>query len=277
MFTVMESREILPGVWVFTSALYQTTSTIIVTSEVLLVVDPNWSPDEITRIVQMVAALREGRDLYLLFTHSDYDHILGYGAFDADHVIASLNFVNSDHKEQDIEDARNSDRINGFVRNYPLIYPEADCVIENDTQQLSLGGCMLTFYIAQGHTREGIFTVIEPFGLLLAGDYLSDVEFPLVQDIRAYQQTLGKVERILQHHRVRYLIPGHGTVADTTNAILQRRDEALQYLDHLEGVLQGASFPEEQYRLRYPTWQSLLEWHRENVERVSDAWQENTE
>ncbi len=31
-------------------------------------------------------------------------------------------------------------------------------------------------YNAPGHNDDGLFTIIEPFGLMLSGDYLCDVE-----------------------------------------------------------------------------------------------------
>ena len=78
-----------PAVTVFESALYRTTSAVIQTPDMVLLADPNWLPHEVAAIQQHVAAIRGSRPLYLLFTHSDYDHILGYKAFPDAQAIVS--------------------------------------------------------------------------------------------------------------------------------------------------------------------------------------------
>ncbi|MEZ4986246.1 MAG: MBL fold metallo-hydrolase [Saprospiraceae bacterium] len=69
------------GILVFESQLMRTTSTLIAGAGHLLLVDPNWLPDEVAFLSEQVARLRGDRPLYVLFTHSDYDHIIGYPAF----------------------------------------------------------------------------------------------------------------------------------------------------------------------------------------------------
>jgi glyoxylase-like metal-dependent hydrolase (beta-lactamase superfamily II) len=146
-------------------------------------------------------------------------------------------------------------------------------VIESDGQILKCGDISLTFYLAPGHTDQGIFVVFEPQNIWVAGDYLSDIEFPLVSgSLREYHNTMYKADQILQHHPIRYLIPGHGTVADSTANILLRRDHALQYLDDLEShITHGVAFPEDRYRERYPFWDGIRDWHRQNITHLSSV------
>jgi len=65
---------------IFKSALFQTNSTLFVSDKAILLVDPNWLPEEIKKIQEVISLYIEGRELYLLFTHSDYDHIIGAGS-----------------------------------------------------------------------------------------------------------------------------------------------------------------------------------------------------
>ena len=75
---------------VFQSALYQTTCTVVETKDFVLVVDPNWLPHEMEEeIEQHVTQIRGQRELYLLFTHGDFDHVIGYHAFPGAKVIRS--------------------------------------------------------------------------------------------------------------------------------------------------------------------------------------------
>ena len=62
----------------FESALFRTTTTLFYNEDLLLLVDPNWLPGEVAEIRHWVQQLRGTRALYLLFTHSDYDHIIAY-------------------------------------------------------------------------------------------------------------------------------------------------------------------------------------------------------
>jgi glyoxylase-like metal-dependent hydrolase (beta-lactamase superfamily II) len=104
-------------------------------------------------------------------------------------------------------------------------------VISEDKHKLAVGATELTFYLAPGHNRDGIFTVIEPLGILIAGDYLSDLEFPFVyHSFKDYIHTLNKVEPIYQNHSVRLMIPGHGTVCDNHDEVIKRKKESEQYL-----------------------------------------------
>ncbi|MEL6866224.1 MAG: MBL fold metallo-hydrolase, partial [Bacteroidota bacterium] len=69
-----------PLLCIFESALYRTTSTIIHTEDCILIVDPNWLPQEVAILQNYVEQLPQNLPQYLLFTHSDYDHIIAYHA-----------------------------------------------------------------------------------------------------------------------------------------------------------------------------------------------------
>jgi glyoxylase-like metal-dependent hydrolase (beta-lactamase superfamily II) len=264
----MQPITLVEGVWVFTSALYHTTSTVIRTSDAIIVVDPNWLPGEVRAIRAFVDNISGSQPCCLLFTHADYDHILGLGAFATNRVIASEAFATSNHKDTDVAEVIRSDLEHGFKRDYAIRYPEADFMISEDGQQLKIGDTTITGYLAPGHTAEGLFSVIEPHGVLIAGDYLSDVEFPLVQDLNAYRATLDKVDHILDQHDIRFMIPGHGSVAASAGDIQTRIDQAREYLQDLERTADGIPFPESTYSSRYAAWHELKDWHLENIQRL---------
>jgi hydroxyacylglutathione hydrolase len=81
------------NVTIFQSALFQTNSTVILTDDAVLVVDPAWLPDEVLAIQQYAESIRGRRSLFLVYTHSDYDHIIGHGAFRPDKVFATKAFA----------------------------------------------------------------------------------------------------------------------------------------------------------------------------------------
>ena len=75
---------------VFESALFRTTSTLIETDDLLLLVDPTWLPKEIEYLQLVVQRKRSAKPFFLLFTHSDYDHIIGYRAFPTAQILSLI-------------------------------------------------------------------------------------------------------------------------------------------------------------------------------------------
>ncbi len=228
-----------PQLTVFESALFRTTSTLIETNNLLLLVDPNWLPIEIENIQRVVKRKQGNKPLYLLFTHSDYDHIIGYRAFPNARVIASQAFVDNKDKASILQQINDWDDENYIKRNYPIHYPIVDIVIEEDGQQVQIGETTLTFYLAAGHNIDGIFTIIAPLGIWIAGDYLSNIEFPYIyHSSYAYEATLAKVQLILSKHTPKILVTGHGDVALSAQEILKRQAAAYDYITTLRRAIQ---------------------------------------
>jgi len=224
------------GVTVFRSALFLTVSAVVETDDLVLVVDPCWLPHEVREIRSYVDGCKGDRPLYLLFTHSDYDHIIGYGAFPEATVIASQAMRDRTLADQAaiVEQVHAFDDEYYITRDYPTAYPAIDLAYATDGEQLALGSTVLTFYQAPGHNPDGMFTVVEPIGLLIAGDYLSDVEFPYIyHDSRAYERTLSKLDRIMARHRIILLMTGHGHMTDDRKEMERRQREALAYIAEL--------------------------------------------
>lgn len=249
---------------VFQSVLYQTTSAVIKTKEALIVTDPNWLPNEIAEIKAYIESVIEDRKLYIIYTHSDYDHIIAAGAFPNATTIASEAFVNRINKEEVLEQIHQFDAQYYIERDYPIIYPQIDIVIKEDGQELELKDLTCSFYLSPGHTADGLFTVVEPFGILLAGDYLSNVEFPFIEDYEAYLATIQKVQTIIADKAVEVVVPGHGTMTNSRDEIQKRIDESLLYLNNLA----AGSINETELQKLYPFYKGLQEMHELNKKAV---------
>lgn len=223
---------------VFQSSLYQTTSTVVQTRDLILVVDPTWLPHEISEIREYVMRIKGERPIYLLFTHADFDHIIGYKAFPEAMTIGSIEMENHPEKESVIEQIEEFDSRYYVQRSYPIHFPKLDIVIKQEGESISIGETQLTFYSAPGHTPDGLFTVIDSLGLLIAGDYLSNVEFPYIyHSSLAYEETMNKVEGILKNHSIRLLVPGHGQVTDVALEIKTRMERSLDYIHELRDAV----------------------------------------
>jgi hydroxyacylglutathione hydrolase len=240
-----------PQVRVFQSALFQTNTTVVTTDDLVLVVDPNWLPLEIEEIKGFALAQSAGKKpIYLLFTHSDYDHIIGYHAFSdiAESVIASHNFVENIGKESILGQIRDFDDEYYIERNYPIEYPSVSHVIAHDGQILTIGTTKLTFFNAVGHNPDGIFTVVNG-QYWIAGDYLCGVEFPYIYHSSIdYETTLHKTDKILKDYDIQLLVSGHGAPTTDKVEILKRKKDAFEYIEAVrESIKDNLFFDFEAY------------------------------
>ena len=264
----MRHYKLQDNLIVFESALYRTTSTLLRAGGIQLLVDPNWLPEEVAFIRAEVE--RCGEPLYLLFTHSDYDHIIGYGAFSEATVLAGHRFVARPDRDSEVEKLRDWDDRHYIGRSYTLVYPKVDLIARGEGQPLRLGELEVLTWPAPGHTADGILTYVPAENLLLVGDYLSNLEFPFIyHSAEEYRRTLDRLEGIIRQYRPRLLVPGHGDVATTLEEMQHRLARDRRYLNDLE-ILAGRAGGEPRERdwpARYPFPRGLREEHTENVRR----------
>jgi hydroxyacylglutathione hydrolase len=256
-----------PNVTIFRSALYQLNSTVVCTEDAIIVVDPAYLPEEVAEIRRFVDTIRGKRQVSLIFTHSHYDHIVGYKAFDADKVFMSKKMAESTNKELAVEKVLEFDEQLYLQRSYPILYPEGTFFVFRDGVQYRQGNTKMTFYTAPGHSDDGIMIVIWQLGVLIAGDYLSNIEFPFIYDSsNEYIETLEKLTRIHDRNWFTRLIPGHGDPALTINDWLQRRIEGLAYIYALrESIATQVPFDEESLWTRYQFSRALRQEHIKNM------------
>ena len=223
------------GITVFESALYRTTCTVISLAQSVLIVDPNWLPDEIDFIADYVQQHYSGYAQYLIFTHSDYDHIIGYGKFPNAKVIASEKLTSNPRKQEILKQIEDFDNEYYITRNYPLAYPAGNYSILTDVQTLTIENTQLIFYLAPGHVTDGLFIIIPSKNCWIAGDYLSNIEIPFVDDnLKDYILTLTKAQSILdQYKEITILITGHGDLALSRSEIHTRIHNDIAYLQCL--------------------------------------------
>ncbi len=256
-----------PQVTIFQSALFQTNSTVVLTDDIVLVADPAWLPDEVASIRNYVESIRGKRALYLVFTHSDYDHIIGYKAFQPDKVFMSKAMADNPDWEKSVAQAQQFDQDYYIDRPYPIEYPQGDFFVYRDGVQFRHGNTKMTFYLAPGHTADSMMVVVWQLGLCLAGDYLCNVEFPFIYYSSVeYEKTLEKMPHIHDRNWFTRLVPGHGDPALTINEWLRRRTEGLAYIYALrESIATNVPFDEESLwcRFRYPLLQR--KYHLNNV------------
>lgn len=260
---------------VFTSCIWQTTTTVVQQGDQLFLFDPAYFPEEIEQIAAYLKQIGADRRLVLVITHGDWDHIAAFPPFADAFVIAHQAVADSGRREQQIELADDFDRKYYVNRPYRLEITRIDRFIAADEEMAGWG---VRFLPVPGHTADMIATFFPDKKLLVAGDMLSDLEFPFVyHDSSAYLESLKKVERLTASGMVEQLVPGHGSPAIGTAEIMRRIIRDVQYLEEarklvFSGVRQGVDrerlaslFAQLQYD-HQPIPQHLASQHQENFE-----------
>ena len=258
-----ESKDIV----IFESALFRTTTTLLLGDEHIILVDPNWFPIELVFIKDYISKLRATAEKYLFFTHSDYDHIIGYNFFTGFKTIASRNFVNQKAEAAILDKISTIDDDNYTLREYKVSFPEIDIVIEERQTQIQLGNKNYEVGYLLGHNDDSIYLLDTEKGTLIAGDYLSNIEFPyLYHSFHAYIQSLNTLSEIITSGQVSMLIPGHGDFTSDTQEMKQRVHDSRDYLAQIrQDHLGEKPFNFEAYVKRYSFPKVMSKFHEANM------------
>ena len=225
-------------VLVATSRVFQTTCTVVRADDEAFVVDSPVFPDELDVLPALLEQAGFGFS-GLLVTHGDWDHLLGRLAFPgaavgcAETTAARL----TGEPGAAARGLRAFDAEHYVVRERPLSLGQLEALPVPG--HLGLGDRELELHPAEGHTPDGMAILVPWARVLVAGDYLSPVELPMLSEggsRSAYLATLRRLEALLD--RVDTVVPGHGAPIDAVRAgALLREDVA-----YLEG-LPDASLP----------------------------------
>ncbi len=247
-------------VLVATSRVYQTTCTVVRSGGEGFVIDSPVFPDEL----DVLPALLEQTGFPfsgLLATHGDWDHLLGRLAFPD----AALGVAETTAARLTGEPGAAARGLRGFDdehyvrRERPLSLGQVQALPVPGHVELGDPGPparALELHPAGGHTDDGMCVYVPWARVLVAGDYLSPVEIPMVGGSRsAYLATLRVLEGLAEQADT--VVPGHGEPLDQVRALaLLREDRA-----YVEG-LPDAPLP---LARRTPAQQAI---HRANAERL---------
>ena len=168
----------------------------------------------------------------LLATHADFDHLLGRLAFAAMTLGLAESSVQRLHESpgQAQRELRQYDDEFYVTRPAPLGLGQVQALPVPG--HVELGDRELELHPAEGHTIDGMALFDRDQGLLIVGDYLSDVEIPWIFGTLAdYRATLARLAGLVEAAST--VVPGHGAPHDRETA-LRLLDEDVDYLDGLE-------------------------------------------
>jgi glyoxylase-like metal-dependent hydrolase (beta-lactamase superfamily II) len=218
---------------VLTSRLWQTTATALRAGGEALLIDSPYFPDELEALPGLLAGGGFEPD-GLLATHADFDHLLGRLAFPGLALGLGQPTVERLHREPGAaqRDLRDHDADFYVSRPSPLALGQVQGLPVPG--RLELGDEELELHPAEGHTADGTAIFARPLGVLVVGDYLSDLEIPMISEggsLGEYRATLARLSSLVGAAEV--VVPGHGAPHDRGTA-LRLLDEDAEYLDALE-------------------------------------------
>jgi glyoxylase-like metal-dependent hydrolase (beta-lactamase superfamily II) len=209
------------------------------------VIDSPVLPEELEMLPSVVAQAGFPAVSGLLATHADWDHVLGPLAFpevplgvaesSAERLASELGAAQRELRSFDEELYLERPRPLALGATQPLPVPG----------HLEIGTRELELHPTGGHTSDGMAIRIPWAGVLVAGDYLSEIEIPMLNpggsDLGVYLATLERLAPLLKDSE--HIVPGHGPVLSGTRAgeIL---DEDVAYLQALAEKGAGAELPD---------------------------------
>lgn len=228
--------EIAPGVFVATSSVYVTTTTVVAgPGGGCLIIDPAVTVAELAGLGEWLAS-RGLRAVAGWSTHPHWDHVLWSAALGPDVPR---------YATQRAVAATASSRV-GMVSEMEAEAPGHDLALFGRLtphpaagNAIAWDGPLARVVAHEGHAPGHGAVFLPGPGVLVAGDMLSDVEIPLLDLASGAPDPFGEYRRglallaSLGSPGVRYVVPGHGHVGDA-GAFRVRVAADFRYLDVLE-------------------------------------------
>lgn len=240
-------------VGVTTSRRDLTTSTVIIANRAGLLIDPAWDPDELAGIAADLArwevAVAAG-----FATHAHHDHLLWHPGLGGGPRFASARVARICAADRDRIVAR-------LGPAWPADLGQLAGRVRPTGERIPWAGPQARLVTHDAHAAGHAAVWLPSMDVLVAGDMLSDVEIPLLEQSSAAQYAAGLDLLRPLAERARVVVPGHGHVAIGVDAGRERWDADRAYLDAL---LAGRD-PSDP-RLADPAMRSA---HADNVARVA--------
>ena len=228
----MRQTRVAEGALVLTSALWQVNAVALRLGDgTVVLADSPVLPDELEALPGTLEAAGL-RPEALLVTHAHFDHVLGRIAFPDLPLLAGPGTAAELRRDPKalLRELADSDAELYLERAAPPRLDDAD----------DAGRLPLERIAADGHAADGSAFLDRASGVLLAGDYLIEVEIPLVSEAGSperYLATLDRLAALVDEATV--VVPGHGPPLGPRRA-RELLDLDRRYVERLEdGPLRG--------------------------------------
>jgi glyoxylase-like metal-dependent hydrolase (beta-lactamase superfamily II) len=214
-----------------TSRVYATGAVALRGGDEGFVVDSPVYPDELDALPAVLE--QAGFPVSgLLATHADWDHVLGRLAFPG----AALGCAETSaarltgHPGEAQRAMRVFDDEHYVVRDAPLSLGQVQALPVPG--KLEVGDHELELHPADGHTEDGMAIWAPWARVLIAGDYLSPVEIPMISETGSREGYLATLERLRPLvEQADWVVPGHGGPIDGARALAILREDVAYLTD----------------------------------------------
>jgi len=243
----MRAVGVHPDAVVVTSRMWQTTCTALRAANSAdgrmeaMLIDSPYFPDELDALPALLH--QAGFEISaLLATHADYDHLLGRAAFPQLALGVGESTAIRLRTEPGVaqKELRDADAEHYLERPAPLSLGSYQSLPVPG--YVGLGEEELELHPAEGHTADGTAVFARWAGVLCVGDYLSDVEIPIVRDVEEYRATLARLAPLVEAAET--VVPGHGS-PHARDTALRLLDEDIEYLDGFAKLPAGRDTPRQ--------------------------------
>src|SRR4051812_8647896 len=173
----------------------------------------------------------------LIVTHGDWDHLLARLVFPDHSLGVAESTATRIRTEPGVAQKKLRDADNEYYvrRQRPLSLGSYQALPVPG--KLEIGDKELELYPAEGHTDDGMIMFARWCGVLVCGDYLSNVELPAWTDKELYRATLERLRPLVAEAGT--VVPGHGSPM-TGEQAARILEEDVAYLD--EGTVPQGRF-----------------------------------
>jgi glyoxylase-like metal-dependent hydrolase (beta-lactamase superfamily II) len=227
-------RRVGEMLWIVRQDAWETTSILLMRDGVALVCGPGFDDAAVAAACSEAEAPLPART-YLLVTHMDFDHLAGIGRLTRADVVGG---AGTQRLLADPDTVADYTRLAEDWGGTWEAQPQLDRAI--DPGPFRCGPFAVEALAAPGHTDDALAYVLADDHLLLPGDYISPVTYPLVTgSLQAARETHVRLLAILARPEIRFVVPGHGSLLDP-DAARRIATEDLDYLDRLAAAAAAA-------------------------------------
>ncbi|NPV85026.1 MAG: MBL fold metallo-hydrolase [Anaerolineae bacterium] len=181
------------------------------------------------RDMEAVVPLLKGKDIWVVYSHADWDHIWGTCGLPAAEIVSHISA--GDRFQKEVHQTLRQMRVErpGVWDTVSIVCPT---VLFDDYMCINLGSISLELYALPGHTIDSIVGFIPEKGVLLGGDAIED-PFPVLGRSECLKTWIDGLRYWSEHLGVRIVIPAHGAIG--TRDLIERNRV------YLTGLTDGSS------------------------------------
>ena len=196
------------------------------------------------------------KDVFIVYSHADWDHIWGTAGFLATPATIIGHTVCRDRFQSDVPETLREKQ-----QAEPEKWDDVALIPPNITFQdellIDLGGLTVELHHLPGHSADCLIAIVPEQGIALMGDTI-ETPFPVVYPESPVPEWIERLQRWAQDTRITTVIPSHGPIGGP--------ELITQTIDYLERLRDGREIavPESMTEFYRETHEGNLGWRAAN-------------